>query len=238
MGQPAVYSKCVSVGWNLQQRMPTMDMVCGNDVCVCCQCGGFPSPATKFELFRVDLTVGARYLANDMQFFVISPLFLFLYNAWPAGGVTAAVLAIAGCIGSVTNQVCVAVSVWMCVRVSASASVSASAALTSGCAVCVCASLAHVGVCKAVRYDAYSLADFSGQLHFGGNTDIYIRPWNRMGAYFCGMLGAMFWLRYKVALMASGRRHILSLARPVVVRTVAFVVALYVLLSLFYGKEV
>ena len=50
------------------------------------------------------LAVCVRYLANDMQFFLFSPLFLFAFHWWRPLGATLAVLAVGACLAVSMNE--------------------------------------------------------------------------------------------------------------------------------------
>ena len=63
---------------------------------------------------------------------------------------------------------------------------------------------------QAIINNAYSVNDFSNTLNWGDPSYIYVRPWNRMGPYFVGMLAAMAWLHFKGPLLESARRHTLG----------------------------
>ena len=50
---------------------------------------------------------------------------------------------------------------------------------------------------------------------WGPLNNVCLRPWYRIGAYLVGMLAAIAWLRYREAILDSGRDHTLSeSARP------------------------
>lgn len=87
----------------------------------------------------------------------------------------------------------------------------------------------------SAKEDIFSLIDLSGTKNWGNSDVMYIRPWHRIGPYLCGMLAAMAWFRYREAILASGRRHTLTFAKPVLVRCAAHVTLLGIMLAIFYS---